>query len=129
MHLRPFVRPWACWFKKEVCSGALLERCYFEELKIDCTIGQLKPGLKSKVNGAIFFLLLFKERASRKCASGRVHNTRSLCLLHTGMRSSTQTCQILKMKGLECKIILLCRPHKYKNVIHVIMDSHCVYQN
>ncbi len=75
------MHPWACWSKKEVCSGALLARCYFEELKIDCTIDQLKPGLKSKVNGAIYLFLLFKERVSRKCASGRVHNARSLCLL------------------------------------------------
>ncbi len=36
---------------------------------------------------------------------------RSLCLLHTGMRSSTQTCQILKMEGIQCKRILLCRLH------------------
>ncbi len=47
MHLRPFVRSWACWSEKEVCSGALLARCYFEELKIDCAIDQLKPSLKS----------------------------------------------------------------------------------
>ncbi len=98
-------------------------RCYFEELKIDCAIDQLKPGLKSM---AQYFFLLFKEHVSRKCASGRVHNARSLCLLHTGMRSSAQTCQILKIKGLQCKRMLLCRLHKYKNVI---MDSHCVYQN
>ncbi len=39
-------------------SGALLARCYFEELKIDCAIDQLKPGLKSKVNGAIFFFVI-----------------------------------------------------------------------
>ncbi len=35
----------------------------------------------------------------------------------------------IKMKGLQCKIILLCRLHNIKNVIHVIMDSHCLYQN
>ncbi len=80
----------------EMCSGALLAHCYFEELKIDCAIDQLKPGLKSKVNGAIFILLL-KECVSIKCASGQVHNARSLCLLHTGMRSSTQTCKIYKI--------------------------------
>ncbi len=111
--------------KQEVCSGGLLARCHFEELKIDCAIDQIKPGLKSKVNGAIFFLL-FKENVCRKCASGRVHNAHSLCLLHTGTCSSKQTCQILKNKGLLCKKILLCRLHKNKNVI---MDSHCVYQN
>ncbi len=70
---------------KKVCSGALLARCYFEELKIDCAIDQLKPGLKSKVNGAIF-LLFFKKCVSRKCTSGRVHNAHSLCLLHTGQQ-------------------------------------------
>ncbi len=83
----------------------------------------------SKVNGTIFIFLLFKERVSRKCTSGWVHNKRSICLLHTGTRSSTQTCQILKTKRLRCKIILLCRLHKYKNVIHVIIDCHCVYKN
>ncbi len=45
------------------------------------------------------------------------------------VRSSTQTCQILKIKWLQYKTVLLCRLHKYKNVIHVIIDSHCVYQN
>ncbi len=49
--------------KKEVCSGTFLARCNFKELKIDCAIDQLKPGLKSKVNGAFF--LSFKERISR----------------------------------------------------------------
>ncbi len=34
-----------------------------------------------------------------------------------------------KIKGLQSKIILFCRIYKYKNVIHVIIDSHCVYQN
>ncbi len=33
--------------KKGVFSGALMARFYFEELKIDCAINQLKPGLKS----------------------------------------------------------------------------------
>ncbi len=42
---------------------------------------------------------------------------RSLCLLNTGTSSSTQTWQILKMKGLQCKRIVLRRLHKYKNVI------------
>ncbi len=50
----------------------------------------------SKVNGTILIFLLFKERVSRKCASGWVHNKRSICLLHTGTRSSTQTCQIFE---------------------------------
>ncbi len=92
--LHPFVHTWACWSKKEVCSGALLTHCYFEELKI--------------------FFWLFKVRVSRKRVSGQVHNARSLCLLHTGMCSRAQTCQILKMKELQCKIILLCRLQKYK---------------
>ncbi len=47
MHLRPFLRSWACWSENEVCLGALLAHCYFEELKIDCAINQLKPDLKS----------------------------------------------------------------------------------
>ncbi len=76
------MRSWVCWSKKVVCSGALLVRCYIEELKIDCAIDQLKPGLKSKVKGAIFFWLV-KERISKKCASRRVYNACSHCLLHT----------------------------------------------
>ncbi len=60
--LHPFVRAGGggggCKSKKEMCSGALLERCYFEELKIDCIIDQFKPGLKSKVNGAIFCFVI-----------------------------------------------------------------------
>ncbi len=58
--------------------------------KSHCAIDQLKSGLKSKVNGAIF-ILLFKERVSRKCASGRIHNTRSLCLLHRGTHAQQHT--------------------------------------
>ncbi len=82
-----------CWSENEVCSGALLVRFYFEELKIDCVIDQLKPGLKSMAQ--YIYVLLFKECFSRKCASGQIHNVRSLCLLlHTATRSSTQTCQI-----------------------------------
>ncbi len=50
-----------CKSKKEMCSGALLERCCFEELKIDCVIVQLKPGLKSKVNGAILYIFYLKS--------------------------------------------------------------------
>jgi len=50
----PICAPMGCWSEKEVCSGTLLARCYFEELKIDCAIELLKPGLKSKVNAAIF---------------------------------------------------------------------------
>ncbi len=53
MHLRPFVRSWACWCENEVCSGALLARCYFEATEINCATDQLKPGLKSK---AVFHL-------------------------------------------------------------------------
>ncbi len=41
--------------KKEVCSGALLACCHFEELKIDCAIDQLKPGLKSIKDATIPF--------------------------------------------------------------------------
>ncbi len=56
---------------------------------MDCTIDQLKPGLKSIVQ---YFFCYLKKRL-RKCASGQVQNARSLCLLDTGMHSSTQTCQ------------------------------------
>ncbi len=92
--------------KKEMCSGALLARCYFEELKIDCAIDQLKPSLKSM---AQYFFCYLKSALVENGPMG----TCSLCLLHTGTHSSTQTCQILKIKGLQCKIILLCRLHKY----------------
>ncbi len=53
MHLRPFVRPWS---ENEVCSGALLTRCYFEATEIDCTIDQLKPGLKSVARYLFIYL-------------------------------------------------------------------------
>ncbi len=51
-----FVRPWACWSKKEVCSGALLAHCYFEEWKMDCAIDQLKPSLKSMAQYFFFVI-------------------------------------------------------------------------
>ncbi len=63
-----------CWSKKEVCSGALLACYYFEELKIACTIDQLKPSLKSMAQYYNTFLL-FRERVSRKCTSGWDHTT------------------------------------------------------
>ncbi len=50
--------------------------CYFEELKIDCAIDQLKPGLKSEVNGAIFFCYLksaLVENAPLGGSTTRVH--------------------------------------------------------
>ncbi len=45
-------------FKNEVCSGALLARCYFEATEIN----QLKAGLKSTAQYLFFWL--FKERVS-----------------------------------------------------------------
>ncbi len=62
----------------------------------------------SKVNGAIFFLLLFKERISRKC----VCNAFTLRITHTGAHKHAK---YEKWKGLQSKILLLCRLHKYKN--------------
>ncbi len=47
-----------CWSENEVCSGALLARFYFEELKIDCVIDQLKPGLKSMAQYIYMFCYL-----------------------------------------------------------------------
>ncbi len=49
---------------------------------------------------------------------------RSLCLLRTAAHKHAKY-KTFKSK-LQCKMILLCRLHKYKNVI---LDSHCVYQN
>ncbi len=63
----------------------------------------------SKVNGAIFFLLLFKERVSRKC----ICNAFTLLITHTGAHKHVK---YEKWKGLQSKILLLlCRLHKYKN--------------
>ncbi len=74
----------------------------------------------SKVNGAIFFCYL--KSVLVICAYRRVHNVCTLCLLRTqGRRCSTQTCQILKIKGLQCKRILLSRLHKYKNAYIMIV--------
>ncbi len=62
MYLRPFVCSWACWSEYEVCSGALLVRCYFEATEIDHAIDQLKPGLKAMPQYLLF--LLFKVRVN-----------------------------------------------------------------
>ncbi len=63
----------ACWSENEVCSGALLACCYFEELKIDCAVDQ-PP---NPVNGAIFFLCNLKralvEDAPLGGSTTRVH--------------------------------------------------------
>ncbi len=74
-----------CWSKKEVCSGALLACYYFEELKIACTIDQLKPSLKSMAQYYNTFLL-FRERVSRKCTSGWDHT------MHVHFAYYTQGC-------------------------------------
>ena len=95
MHLRPLLRQWAFWSENEVCSGALLARCYFEATEIDCAIDQLKPGLKSE----IIFVLLFKERVSNMHLYVGAQRVYILLITNTGKRSSTQTCQILKIKG------------------------------
>ncbi len=89
------------------CSSALLARCYFEELKIDCAIDQLKPALKSMVH-----YLLFKERVSRKSTSEQVHNTR--LPQHTNMPN------IKNVKESYCRL------HIYI-YINVLMHCHCVY--
>ncbi len=73
MHLHPFVvwknqkskKNQKSWSEKEVCSGALLARCYFQAAGIDCAIDQLKPGIKSMAQYFLFFFfLLFKDRVS-----------------------------------------------------------------
>ncbi len=98
--------------KNKVCSGALLAYCYFEELKIDCAIDQLKPSLKSMVQYYFCYKVVsaLVENAPLGGSTMLVHfayYTLIIC-------SITQTCQILKVKGLHCKIILLCRLHTYK---------------
>ncbi len=103
-----------------MCSGKLLACCYFEELKIDCAIHQLKPGLKSKVNAAIFFFCYLKSAFVENAPVGR--STTSVHFAYYTQGSVAAPILILKYKVLQCKIILLCRLHKYKNVI---MDSHC----
>ncbi len=61
MHLRPFVRPWACWSEKQCVFRRIVGALLFETTEIDCAIDQLKPGLKSM---AQYYFLLVKERVS-----------------------------------------------------------------
>ncbi len=79
------MRPWRAALKKEVCSGALLVRCYFEELKIDCAIDQLKPSLKSMSNFISFFFLCYLKSALVE--NGSLGG--SLCLLHRDAQQHT----------------------------------------
>jgi len=46
MHLRPSVHRWVRWSENEVCSGALLARCYFEatETTAPLTLDQVSVG-------------------------------------------------------------------------------------
>ncbi len=81
------------------------------------------PGLKSMGN---FFCCYLKSAIVENAPLGWSTKCAFTLLITHRTCSSTQICQILKIKGLQCKIISLCRLHKYKNVI---MDSHCVYQN
>ncbi len=85
MHLHPLMRSSACWSETEVCSGALLARCYFEELKINCATDQLQPGLKSM---AQYFFIYLKSVLVENAPLGGSHNVRSFCLLHTGMHTN-----------------------------------------
>ncbi len=96
------------------CSSALLARCYFEELKIDCAIDQLKPALKSMVH-----YLLFKEPVSRKCASEQVHNIR--LPQHTNMPN------IKNVKESYCRLLHIFIYIYIYIYINVLMHCHCVY--
>ncbi len=74
----------------------------FEELKIYCATDQLNPESKP---GLHFSCYTQGHAAAHKHAKYK------------------------RMKRLQGKIIVFYRLNKYKNVIHVIMDSHCVSQN
>ncbi len=52
-----------------------------------------------------------------------LHNVLSLCFLHTTQEHKNMP----NIKNL--RITVYSRLHKYKNVIHVMMDNHCVFQN
>ncbi len=68
------MRSWACRSENEVCSGALLAHCYFEEVKIDCAIDQLKPGLKSMAQYFFSFLKsALVKNAPLSVSTTRVH--------------------------------------------------------
>ncbi len=62
-----------------------------------------------------YFIFLFKERVSNMRLLAGPQRTDTLLITHKGMLSSTQTCKIFKIKGLQCKRLLLCKLHKYKN--------------
>ncbi len=60
--------------ENEVCSGALLVRCYFEELKIDSAIDPLKPSLKSMAQYFFCYLMsAFVENVPLGGSTMRVH--------------------------------------------------------
>lgn len=89
-HLWPFGHPWECWSEHKVCSGLLLSGCYFKATKID----QMKLGLRSMLQ----YCFCYIKSAFAICAFRQIQNACVLCLLHTGMCSNSQTCQILQIK-------------------------------
>ncbi len=96
-------------FKMLLFKGGVLiyaEHCiYVVILKKDCAIDQLKPGLKSKINGTIFVTLFTELWAGPQCAF-------TLLITYTG---ANKHAKYEKIKGLQCKRLLLFMQHKYKN--------------
>ncbi len=91
MHLRPFVRSWACWSENEVCSGALLACCYIEASPLNrlrhhqVLVGQWR---------SIFFLL-FKEHVSNIKVSLRQVNV-------------TRRPSLKRLSGIQVQLLSLC---------------------
>ncbi len=69
-----------CWSENEVCSGTLLAHCNFDELKIDCAIDQLKPGLKSMVQYIYFFAMRFRPGVIKLDPGGILQSLAPTCL-------------------------------------------------
>ncbi len=100
MLLRPFMRSWACWSENEVYSGALLASCYFEELKIDCVIDQLKPGLKSMVQ--YFFCYLKSALVENAPLGGSTMHVR-FAYYTQGRAAAHKHAKYNKLKGYSVK--------------------------
>jgi len=82
----PICVSWVCWSENQVCSVALLAHCYFEAAEIDHAIDQAKPDLKSMA----------------QCVFCYLNNVLVICAYRR-----VQTALILKMKGLQCKRLLM----------------------
>ncbi len=140
MHLRPSVSPWASWSENEVCSGALLARCYFEATKNDCAIDQLnlghvQPGqnggkrLLNGNGGALNTLFWW-----RKCCNYGSWEGHSLCsfwrIFEAWWNGYINTCLILQ-NTLDVTVTALAvqnkreHPNRVKGFVETVVPNYC----